>query len=295
MTHPTARNRRAFRRSAAAILAALEPRLVFAAAEPTAHEQYLLELINRGRADPSAESVRYNVALNEGLAAGTISTAAKQPLAMNNFLVSAARGHADWLRVNNVFRHEGANNSTPTQRMLAAGYTTSGSWGTGENLAITMSSQSSVNLTQQVEANYRNLFVDANYAGRGHRINLMNASFESAGTGVSSGSYTSNGTTWPGSVLVNQDFAYTSGNAFLTGVAYDDKVTDDNFYTPGEQLAGVKVVAKSSGGATYQTTTGAAGGWSLQVPDGTYTITATNGAGKVVTYKNVVVAGANVK
>lgn len=290
-------NRRAasLRRSAIVALAALEPRLVFAATEPTAYEQYLLELINRGRADPAAESVRYNVALNEGLAPGTISTAAKQPLTMNGFLVTSARGHTDWMRANGVFQHEGAGGSTPTQRMQAAGYVTSGAWGTGENISVTMSSVSNINLTQQVEANYKNLFVDANYAGRGHRTNLMSPAFESVGTGVSSGSFTYNGKTWPGSVLVGQDFAYTAGTAFLTGVAYDDSVADDNFYTPGEQLAGVKIVAKSSGGATYNATTGTAGGWSLQVPDGTYTISATNSAGKVATYTNVVVSGQNVK
>ena len=295
MTFTRRPSRAALRRSAIALVAALEPRLVFAATAPTAYEQYMLELINRGRADPAAESVRYSVALNDGLAAGTISTDAKQPLTMDGFLVTSARGHADWMKANNLFQHEGAGGSSPTQRMQAAGYVTSGSWGTGENIAVTMSSSSNINLTQQVEANYKNLFVDAGYSGRGHRVNLMNPSFESVGAGVSSGSFTYNGTTWPGSVLVAQDFAYSAGNPFLTGVAYDDSVTDDNFYTPGEGSAGVSVVAKSSGGATYTTTTQAAGGWTLQVPDGTYAITATNSAGKVATYANVVVSGKNVK
>ena len=43
----------------------LEPRRLFAAAYPTNFEQYMVELINRGRADPVAEAHRYNIALNE--------------------------------------------------------------------------------------------------------------------------------------------------------------------------------------------------------------------------------------
>jgi hypothetical protein len=46
----------------------------------TAAEQLQLELINRARLDPVAEAARLGIDLNEGLAAGTISAAAKQPL-----------------------------------------------------------------------------------------------------------------------------------------------------------------------------------------------------------------------
>ena len=52
----------------------------------TAQEQLVLELINRARLDPAAEAARFGIALNEGLPAGTISTAAKQPLAMDDAL-----------------------------------------------------------------------------------------------------------------------------------------------------------------------------------------------------------------
>jgi hypothetical protein len=62
--------------------------------EPTAYEQYILELINRARANPGAEAARLGIDLNQGLAAGTISTAAKQPLAFNPLLIDAARGHS---------------------------------------------------------------------------------------------------------------------------------------------------------------------------------------------------------
>src|ERR1700712_5544630 len=95
----------------------LEPRRLFSAGYPTNLEQYLVELINRGRANPAAEAARYNVALNEGLAAGTISTPAKQPLAINPFLTDGARGHGQWMLAHNTFSHTGANGSNPGARM----------------------------------------------------------------------------------------------------------------------------------------------------------------------------------
>ena len=65
-------------------------------ANQTATEQLVLELINRARLDPLAEALRFGIALNEGVPAGsTISSAAKQPLAMNDQLLAAAHGHSE--------------------------------------------------------------------------------------------------------------------------------------------------------------------------------------------------------
>jgi serralysin len=65
------------------------------ATEPTAQEQYMLELINRARLNPQAEADRsLGGNLNEGLAPGTISTKPKQPLAFDLKLEQAAQGHS---------------------------------------------------------------------------------------------------------------------------------------------------------------------------------------------------------
>src|SRR4051812_15487406 len=45
-------------RSAVAFVEELEPRSLFAVAFPSAQEQLIVELINRGRADPAAEATR---------------------------------------------------------------------------------------------------------------------------------------------------------------------------------------------------------------------------------------------
>src|SRR3954471_13948525 len=78
-------------------LESLETRQLLSAAYPTALEQYVVELINRARANPAAEAGKYGIDLNEGLKAGTISTAAKQPLALNPYLTDAARLHSQWM------------------------------------------------------------------------------------------------------------------------------------------------------------------------------------------------------
>lgn len=52
----------------------------------SAAEQYAIELINRARLDPAAEALRYGVALNAGLSAGTISNDALYVLAPNTEL-----------------------------------------------------------------------------------------------------------------------------------------------------------------------------------------------------------------
>ncbi|TIP77930.1 MAG: CAP domain-containing protein, partial [Mesorhizobium sp.] len=78
----------------------------------SAHEQYLLELINAERAK-----------------------AGVQPLAFDNDLSEAAEGHSRWMLATDTFSHTGSGGSSPTQRMKAAGYTLAGSWATGENIA----------------------------------------------------------------------------------------------------------------------------------------------------------------
>jgi uncharacterized protein YkwD len=73
--------------------------------------------------------------------------------------------------------------------MSAAGYTFTGSWGWGENIAW-KGTTGTPNLTQFVIDNHNALFIDAGVTGRGHRINLMNASFREVGLSSLSGQFT---------------------------------------------------------------------------------------------------------
>ena len=85
---------------------ALEERCLLAASTFSASDQFMLELMNRARANPSAEAARQGIALNQGISGSdTISTAAKQPLAPNNLLDNAANGHTADMFARNFFRH----------------------------------------------------------------------------------------------------------------------------------------------------------------------------------------------
>ncbi len=273
-----------------------ETRRLLSASLPTNDEQLLLELINRARANPTAEATRFGIALNEGLPAGTISTAAKQPLAFNTFLVNAARGHTSDMLTNNFFAHNGSNGSTPQDRMAASGYAFSGqSFGSGENIAY-RASTTVLNMDTTTAQLHQDLFVDSGVAGRGHRTNLLNPSFKEVGTGVLSGPFTSSGQTF-NAVMATEDFAYNLPSEFLTGVAYTDAVVHDHFYTPGEGLGGVTIKAKRiSDSAVFSTKTFSSGGYTLALDPGTYTVTASGkGFARTITFGNVVIGSLNVK
>jgi hypothetical protein len=145
----------------------------------TAVEQMILELVNRARLDPAAEAARYGIALNEGVpAADTISTASKQPLAMNETLLGTARTHSQDMIDRDYFAHNTPEGVDPFQRMTNAGYNFTTA---GENIALTTSSnpitdQGSISLHQF-------LFVDPNFPGRGHRVNILNGATRKSASG----------------------------------------------------------------------------------------------------------------
>jgi uncharacterized protein YkwD len=246
----------------------LEARLALAAAIPSATDQYVLELMNSARANPSGYSASLGIALNEGLPAGTISTAPKPPLAINYFIVDAAQKHSDWMLAADNFSHVGAGGTRADARMTSAGYLfgTPQIW--SENIGLKASSTTfDINIfAKQVQ---ENLFVDANTSGRGHRVTMMDPKFFEVGIGNRVGEYKGFN-----ALMMTQNFATNKG-PFLTGVAYSDSVLANQFYTPGEGLGGIVITAIRDGGdQRFTTQTSAAGGYSLQLPKGRYSIMA---------------------
>jgi serralysin len=239
------------------------------AIEPTAQDQYMLELLNRARLNPQAEANRLlGGNLNEGLSAGTISTAAKQPLAINLKLFQAARSHTQWMLDQDTFAHAGANGTQVWDRAKTAGY----DWRRiGENLAW-RGTTGTPNWTTFVGQEHDDLFIDTGIAGRGHRTNMMDPNFREVGISSLVGPFTSNGTTYNG-VMSTQNFGTDAGaNPFLTGVVYTDKVTNNDFYTVGEGLGNITINAVGNG-QTFTTTSMTAGGYSLRLAAGTYSVT----------------------
>ena len=77
--------------------------------------------------------------------------------------------------------------------------------------------------------------------------------------------------------LITEEFGWRAGLAFLTGVVFID--SDHNgFYKPGEGVGSVTIEAVGQESqATFQTQTWNSGGYSLELPPGTYNVTAIGG------------------
>jgi hypothetical protein len=252
-------------------------------AQPTAFEQYFLELVNRARLDPAAEAARLGIGLNDGLAAGTITTAAKQPLAFNPLLIDAAEAHSAWMLATDTFSHTGANGSAPGDRMAAAGYSFGGSWSWGENISIRWGG------TPAITAATIDAFHDGLFRSPGHRKNIENAGFREIGIGVQAGEYKgSNGLT------ATEDFARSGSQAFLLGVAFDDR-DGDHRYDPGEGLGGVAVDIRASTGQTWHLATWDAGGWQQPLAAGTYSVTFSGGGLTAPVVRTAVLGTVNLK
>ena len=234
-------------------------------------EQLVIELINRARANPAAEAVRLGIDLNAGLQPGTISTAPKPPLAPHQILIDVAAAHSQDMIDRDFFDHVNPDGKNPGARIAAAGYSAR-SW--GENIAIHGGAAEAHDL----------LFTSA-----GHRVNMLSNNYREIGVGVRLR------TDW--GIDMTETFANRTGTAFLTGVAFSDQVVADNFFSVGEGLAGATITATArTVGTTYTTTTGPTGGYSLQVPGGTYDLIVSGGKlTRPIEITDIGVGTANVK
>jgi len=231
-------------------------RWVYEHGDPTDDEQFMLELVNRSRADPPAEARRLGIELNQGLPSGKISVDPKPPLAFQPELIDAARTHSDWMLDQDVFSHDGANGSNPGDRIRRAGYLFSGSWTWGENIAW-MGSTSAISTSQAVAAEHDGLF-----RSPGHRVNLC-GDFDEIGIGARTGVFTRSGTAFQ-AVMTTQNFARSDSTPgpLLVGVVYRD-ADGNGAYSPGEGLPGVSVIPDSGG---YLAFTSRSGGYAIPAP-----------------------------
>lgn len=238
---------------------------VYDSGDPSAQEQFALELINRARANPTAEGTRLKININEGLDAG-LSAVPRPPLAMNKILLGTARAHSQDMYTNSYFAHDSKDGKSPFDRMIDAGYSKPGAAALGENIAA----------ATDLEAGGLEdlLMVDENYPHRGHRVNLLNIGailFREVGVGYS-GNATSNKQNLNN--YLTEDFGNTLTTPFLVGVVYNDK-NGNNFYDIGEGVSGVTVTPDSG---DFMAVTGTAGGYAFPVATvGTIMVTISGG------------------
>ena len=236
---------------------------VQASFEITGADQYLVELINRTRANPYAEAARNGIDLDDGLLPGTLTGEPVQALAPNQALRNAALGHSNDLIDREYFSHINPESVGPVERIQRAGY--SGLRNFGENIAW-VGSSGDTDISAAVEQTHANLFRSA-----GHRSTLLSHAFREVGVGVAEGEFRGFN-----SVVSTEKFARRIGDAFLTGVVYEDTIVDNDFYTIGEAFAGGSIIATNMHGESYETTVGSSGGYTLQLPDGLYNVVLTD-------------------
>lgn len=248
----------------------------------TAHDQLMLELINRARANPELEARRYGIDLNENLEPGTISPEPKQPLAPNEILNTAARLHSQDMLRYDFFSHTNRRGEGPSDRARKAGYPVD----VGEN--ITWFGQP-FPLFQNVQPFLRH---EDLFLSEGHRENMLATHWREVGVGVSFGQFEN-----LNAVMVTEKFGTRSSQRFLTGVAYTDHVSADDFYSIGEGMRNMSVVAVHQGtGEEFTTTTSNSGGYAMTVPDGLYSVSLSGvGLKEPITVENVIVHQENRK
>lgn len=263
--------------------------------QPTAFEQYMLELINRARLNPLGEANLFGIDLNAGLIANTISDAAKQPLAFNLLLNDSARSHSQWMLDTDTFSHTGAGGSSAGDRIEDAGYQFTGSSTWGENIGYT-GTTGTLDVNNAVGTVHQGLFESS-----GHRKNILNNSFREIGLATLRGDFeiyddslmvTQNFD----SLMVTQNFAKSGSDVFLTGVAFDDSVVVDDFYSVGEGLGGIEVTAvRQSDNSSFTTTTMTSGGYQIALDAGTYDVSFANNNQTIGNTSQISIGSENIK
>ncbi len=264
-------------------------------ADPTAEEQYYLELINQARADPGGELARLvnystpttfgNPASNDpdvaaalayfGVSASDLASqfatiGAAPPLAWNDALALSATNYSQ-LMIDQDQQAHNLDGLTLDQRVTNAGYGAT-YLDLGENLYAAAKS-----------INYANagFIIDWGPTANGiqngadHRSITFDPAFKEIGIGLVTNIPAGN-VSAIGPYVVTQHFGNQYrivGNTFisdaiLTGVMYVDNVKRDNFYTPGEGLAGqpIEVFDNVSNQLLFSGTTNSVGGFNISLP-----------------------------
>ena len=267
---------------------------------PSPEQQYMVELINRARANGGAEATRLGLSgLQEGPPNinGELFTIANtaQPLSWNPLLFNCAQNHAKLLNNNDQFflgvSPHTFGGMTPEQRINAAGYpmnlgqeyngpkTASGFFPGPENVAENISFGSGpftgAKLIATILSQHNDLFTDQTVSGRGHRMSTMLTYWREIGIGVNAGLDNGQGNTWDSLYTVQNFGKQTNSTPFITGIVYQD-TNGNGFYDPGEGIGGIRVDVT---GSSFFAVSSPSGGYSVPVPgNGSYTVTFSGGS-----------------
>jgi hypothetical protein len=263
-------------RSSRPVLEQLESReLLTGGFQPTAAEQLLIYQLNQIRANPAA----YGTSI--GLNLSNVSPS--QPLAVDPLVTEAARLHAQDMNSQGYFSQTSLQGADPGQRLTQAGVPWVG-WGESSAAGSSFTTTSSA---------LQSLIVDSGSATLADRTLLLalNAQYQTqaiVGVGI-----VQNGS-GPLANYYTIDTASLGNSApFVTGVAFVDNPGTGQ-YAVGEGLGSVTITITGEG-LTYTTATFGSGGYSQQLPAGTYKVTASGGGLVQPVSKTVTLTTSNVE
>ena len=271
---------------------------------PTAEEQYMLELTNRARKDPEAEGIFLATTANPQIRFATdyfkvnltrlksdfAGYAPRPPMAFNPKLLASSRRHSMDMAKNHFQSHDGTDGSTISERINDAGYSGSAlSESIYSNLvSTTLFAHAGFNIDWGND-------VGGVQAGLGHRNSIMGLGVNDyREIGISIISRRGADAEKFGKLSITQDFgSRILSPDFLVGVAYYD-VNENRICDPGEGIPGVRVQPVSG---SLHAITSASGGYAIPFssPTGDRTITFSGGGLQQPLTKNFKIAGENVK
>jgi hypothetical protein len=288
------------------VLETLEPRALMAF-DPTPIEEELFLYVNRMRTDPQGEydrlisstnplvardpdvnnSVQYFGVDGNLLRSQWNSLLPVAPLAWNESLYNAAHAHNAAMIAAQSQQHQLPGEPAPSQRLTNAGY----SWSSyGENIFAYAKSAIEAHAAFAIDWGGS---VGGMQSPPGHRNNIMTGTHREAGIAIDS--FHESGVFF-GPLVVTQDFASRSsiGNPFVVGAVWND-VNHNGWYNAGEGLDGVTLEFTKAGSAPVSVTSMSAGGYQVQLANGTYSATAHGGALPFdLDMGTITVSGANV-
>jgi uncharacterized protein YkwD len=267
---------------------------------PSDEAQYMLQLLNLARTNPSAASQYiqsnitpdiqatlnyYGVNLSSTLQA--ISSATPQPpLAWNAQLAQAAQSHSQDMATNQFQSHTGTDGSSPSQRVQQAGY--SGAVSTGENAYAYANS-----VDQAMEA----FLLDWGVPDDGHRDNIQQpgVSAQNAYRDAGVGLVNANPGSTVGPLVVTQDFgSQANEQAQVVGVAFNDNQGTGS-YAVGEGVGNVQITAvNTQTGQVSSTQTWASGGYELALNPGQYQLIASVN-NQVIASRTITISNVNIE
>lgn len=285
-------------------LPAAETLILYSHGNPTADEQYMLELINRARANPAAEGrflagiadpqIKvgldfYHVDLAR-LKRDFSSYQVRPPLAFNANLLKASDRHSTDMAKHNFQNHVGSDGSTISSRFADAGFVPVAA---NESIySILVSSPLFCHVGLNIDWGPFQYGVQPDL---GHRKNIMGfGTMDCREVGIGIATRTGASAEKNGKLAVTQDFGTRADSPnFLLGVAYYD-VNGNGICDPGEGLPYIQVLPAPG---FYYASTSASGGYAIPFSANIRrsSITFSGGGLKTPVSQDVVFTGENVK